>query len=148
MLPYVVRVDRRKQNFTLYIGRAWAGLPESKWHNPHHLHAFGDRKKVLELYERDLRNNSELMVAIPELSDQALGCWCYPESCHGDVLVKIYKEVCKPGIGDMAQAVNTHGDLMLPEPLMIEYISTPFIEEWVKLSGQLGLVPRKQVVWP
>jgi hypothetical protein len=146
MLPYVVKVDRKKQNFTTYIGRAWAGLPESKWHNPFHEWQYGRAACIAE-FERYVRG-SNLMKFIPELSDQALGCWCYPEHCHGDVLVKIYKEVCQPGVGDMAQAVNMHGDFMLPEPLMVEYITKPFNEEWVKLSGQLGLVPRKQVVWP
>lgn len=147
MLPYVVKVDRRKQNFSTYIGREWAGLPESKWHNPFHTWTHS-RVAAIVLYENYVRNEAALMTAIPELSDQALGCWCYPEHCHGDVLVKIYKEVCQPNVGDMAQAVNMHGDLMLPEPLMVEYITKPFNEEWVKMSGQLGLVPRKQVVWP
>jgi Domain of unknown function (DUF4326) len=148
MLPYVVKVNQKRSNFTVYIGRVMPGLLVSKWYNPFHLWQCDSRAHCLRLYEEYIRRTPELVQDIPQLSDQALGCWCYPESCHGDVLVKIYKEVCKPGIGDMAQAVNTHGDLMLPEPLMIEYISTPFTEEWVKLSGQLGLVPRKQVVWP
>jgi hypothetical protein len=32
------------------------------------------------------------MAAIPELVDKVLGCWCYPEPCHGDVLLKLVKE--------------------------------------------------------
>ena len=150
MKPHVVKVDRKakKPNFTLYIGREWAGFTKSKWHNPFHLYHLKDRGEVLRLYENYLRNNKELMSAIPELEDQVLGCWCYPEDCHGDVLVKVYKEICKPGVGDMVMPVTEQGDFMLPAPLLVEYIVKPFSEEWVKLEGQLGLIPRKQVVWP
>ena len=24
-----------------------------------------------------------------------LGCWCKPEACHGDILIKLYKEKIK-----------------------------------------------------
>jgi hypothetical protein len=152
MLPYVVKINSKRNNFTLYIGREFGGLPQSKWHNPYHawMHSMIG---CIKLYENDIRDNEELMAAIPELSDQVLGCWCYPEACHGDVLVKIYKEVCKPNMGDMAQAVNMHGDLILPEPLEVtsimgqEGFGQPS-KRWVQLSGQLGWIPEEQVVWP
>lgn len=149
MKPHVVKLNKKRDNFTLYIGRTWLDMKESKWNNPYHLHEFqNDRNKVLELYEAHIRKSPELMAALPELEDQVLGCWCYPDSCHGDVLVKLYKEVMRPGVGDMAMPVHENGDFMMPEPLLIEYISKPFTEEWVKLETQLGLLPRKQVVWP
>lgn len=147
MKPYVVKVNRRRENFSLYIGRAWAGLPDSKWRNPYHEHQYG-RAECIRLYEQHLRGDSSLLSAIPELEGQALGCWCFPEACHGDVLVRVYKELVRPGVGDMAMPVTLHGDFMLPSPLLIEYIAKPFGTEWVKLSGQLGLIPREQVRWP
>jgi hypothetical protein len=98
MHPLVVKINKKRDNFTLYIGRGWAGLKESKWHNPFHLYNYEkDRKLVLRLYEQRVRSSPELMAAIPELSDQILGCWCHPEECHGDVLVKIYKEIMNVG---------------------------------------------------
>ena len=88
----VVKVDRRKPNYTVYIGRAWAGLSESKWANPFHISNGRDREEVIALYERHVRTEPRLMKAIPELVDQVLGCWCHPLPCHGDVLVKLVEE--------------------------------------------------------
>src|SRR5208337_4180730 len=129
MLPYVVKVNSKRSNFTLYIGREYGGLPASKWQNPFNEHLYG-RAGCIELYEHRIRKTPELITALYELSDQALGCWCYPDYCHGDVLVKLYRESQKPGIGDMVQAVNMHGDLILPEPLMLEGFHN---KDWVKL---------------
>ena len=50
-------------------------------------------EKRLELYEKKIRNTPELMEAIEELEGMELGCWCKPGPCHGDLLVKIFKEV-------------------------------------------------------
>jgi hypothetical protein len=49
-----------------------------------------------------------------------------------------------PSVGDMAQAVDVHGNLVLAEPrLIVEEIS-----KWVRFEGQLGYWPKSQVVWP
>lgn len=87
----VVKVNRRNPNFTVYIGRAWAGLPDSKWRNPFHERQYG-RAECIRRYEEYIRSKPELIEAIPELVDQVLGCWCKPEACHGDVLVKLVEE--------------------------------------------------------
>lgn len=92
MLPYVVKINRKRDNFTLYIGREFGGLPQSKWNNPFHLWQCSGRIDCLRKYEEYIRDDAELMAAIPELKDQVLGCWCYPDFCHGDVLVKLYNE--------------------------------------------------------
>lgn len=94
----VVKVDRRKNNFTLYIGRAWAGLPASKWANP--FRVVDDALNVcLERYEQYVRSRPELMAALHEIDDQVLGCWCHempstgnPVKCHGDILIKLRVE--------------------------------------------------------
>lgn len=94
----VVKVDRRTKNFTLYIGRAWAGLPESKWHNPYRIGPNG-REACLLQYESYVRSRPDLMAALHEIDDQVIGCWCHetPSTgealyCHGDVLIKLRKE--------------------------------------------------------
>jgi hypothetical protein len=89
-MTYVVHCRRSK--FTVYIGRAWSGLPDSKWANPFHIGKHGTRSEVIAKYEAYVRSRPDLMAAVPELVDQVLGCWCYPEHCHGDVLVKLVKE--------------------------------------------------------
>lgn len=94
----VVKVNRRNPNFTLYIGRAWAGLPESKWHNPFRI-GQGTRERCLERYEEYVRSRPDLMATLHEIDDQTLGCWCHetPSTgeklfCHGDVLIKLRNE--------------------------------------------------------
>jgi hypothetical protein len=86
----VVRLDNTP-NYTLYIGRAFAGFPASKWKNPFPEWKFG-RKGCLVLYEEHVRSTPKLMAALHELDDQVLGCWCKPLACHGDILVKLRKE--------------------------------------------------------
>lgn len=95
----VAKVNRRNPNYTLYIGRAWAGLPESKWHNPIRVSNFRSLESVLAGYERYVRAQKELMAALHEIDDQVLGCWCHETpsdgsvlKCHGDVLIKLRKE--------------------------------------------------------
>jgi hypothetical protein len=94
----VVKVDRRTNNFTLYIGRAWAGLPASKWANPYRIGPEG-RDACLMRYEQHVRSLPELMAALHEIDDQVLGCWCHETPsygqrlyCHGDVLIRLRKE--------------------------------------------------------
>lgn len=88
----VVKVNRRVPNFTLYIGREWAGLPLSKWNNPYHIWQCGTVERCLSQYEYHIRNSPELMAALHELDDQVLGCWCHPKRCHGDILIQLRKE--------------------------------------------------------
>lgn len=92
--PTVVHVNR--QPYDIYIGRAWAGFPESKWHNPFYLKDKNDpveRNAVADKYEAHVRSRPDLIAALPELEAKILGCWCRPKApCHGDVLVKLFKE--------------------------------------------------------
>ena len=60
----------------------------TKWGNPFRIGVDGDRKEVLEKYENYLRNNPQLLKDIMELDGKVLGCWCYPEPCHGDIIQK------------------------------------------------------------
>lgn len=65
-----VRIDRR-----------------SDWGNPFEMPADGDRDTVIANYaEHYLPYKPSLLSRLPELRGKALGCWCAPEPCHGDVL--------------------------------------------------------------
>lgn len=79
---------------TIYIGRNMdfyvKGAKSSKWRNPFSVKKYG-RDGCLEKYEEYIRN-SDLIHDIEELRGKELGCWCKPEKCHGDILVKILKE--------------------------------------------------------
>ena len=84
---------------TLYIGRNMVlyvkGAQKSKWCNPYSAKKFG-RDTCLKMYEDYIRKNQELMNSLNELKDKELGCWCYPDPCHGNLLIKLLKEKDNP----------------------------------------------------
>lgn len=65
-----VRIDRR-----------------TEWGNPFETPADGDRETVIRNYaDHYLPNKPSLINRLGDLQGKALGCWCAPEPCHGDVL--------------------------------------------------------------
>jgi hypothetical protein len=80
---------------TLYIGRNMSfyvkGATRSKWANPFSVKKYG-REECLRLYEQHIRNDKELYNSLDEIRGKELGCWCNPESCHGDILIKLLAE--------------------------------------------------------
>lgn len=57
------------------------------WGNPFILDEDGDRSQVIEAYRAHyLPHKPSLLRQLPTLRGRALGCWCAPEPCHGDVL--------------------------------------------------------------
>jgi len=56
--------------------------------NPYVLDKDGDRDDVCELFEkRYLFYKKSILVKLPELKGKVLVCHCYPERCHGEVLI-------------------------------------------------------------
>lgn len=84
-------VHCQKKPYDVYIGRRNSryGLAESKWRNPFKIGKDGTRAEVIELYEKYVLNKPELRESLGELKGKVLGCWCAPEACHGDVLVRL-----------------------------------------------------------
>jgi hypothetical protein len=76
-------VHCKKERHDIYIGRP------SKWGNPF---KYGTRKQNIEMYEHYIRENPFLLSCLPELKNKILGCWCSPNPCHGDILIKLLKE--------------------------------------------------------
>lgn len=81
-----------------YIGRhmhmgGWK-LSESKWKNPFKV-VGANRAECLAKYEAYIRGTPELLDALGELDGHTLACWCSPEGCHGDVLIKLVGEFRK-----------------------------------------------------
>lgn len=66
------------------------------WGNPFIIGEDGTREEVIEKYESYIRSRPDLMARIHELKDKTLGCWCAPKACHGDVLIKLVKELDGP----------------------------------------------------
>jgi hypothetical protein len=80
-------VNLRQERYDLYIGRP------SLFGNPFRIGPDGTRKEVLERYEAHVRASPQIMAHIPMLRGLTLGCYCKPKACHGDVLLKILKEI-------------------------------------------------------
>jgi len=83
-------VHFKKDPYDVYIGRG------SKWGNPFS-HKEGtlaqfrvsSRKEAIENYENWIKTQDHLMESLHELKGKILGCWCKPQSCHGDILKKL-----------------------------------------------------------
>ncbi len=88
-MPSLTKVVHcRKSRYDLYIGRP------SKWGNPYVIGKDGSREEVIAKYEDYVRSRPDLITDLHELKCKTLGCWCKPDSCHGDVLVRLVKEFC------------------------------------------------------
>lgn len=87
---YVGRAGR------VYINKVVFTYQQSTWANPYNLKTL-TREESLARYEEHIRNminkdpnKKEELLA---LRGKNLGCWCKPESCHADVLVKLINEL-------------------------------------------------------
>lgn len=58
----------------------------SDWGNPFELGPDGDRDTVCDSYEIYFGRKFSLHNRLDELRGKVLGCWCYPQRCHGDYL--------------------------------------------------------------
>lgn len=61
----------------------------SKWGNPFAVGKDGARHEVIARFEAWLQTQPHLMAALPELRGKDLACWCAPEPCHGEVLIRL-----------------------------------------------------------
>jgi len=93
-------VHCKRASFDVYIGRATTKLGKhetvnSMWHNPFSIAKHG-RGKAIRLYEKHIRKLIADGVLTKSdfatLKDKVLGCWCHNKSCHGRVLIMIYRE--------------------------------------------------------
>ena len=63
---------------------------DTDWGNPFKVGQDGSREEVIDRYRYHLEGHPHLMERLKagELSGKVLGCWCYPDPCHGDVLIE------------------------------------------------------------
>lgn len=65
---------------------------DSVWANPFKISDKLSRDEVISKYREYIVEKIEKgEVNILDLKGKNLGCWCHPESCHGDVLVELLK---------------------------------------------------------
>lgn len=69
-------------------GAVYVGRP-TKWGNPFVIGRDGSRADVVRKYEEWIVQQPDLMQALGELKGKSLVCWCAPEACHADVLMRL-----------------------------------------------------------
>ena len=92
--PLVVHCKRAPCD--VYVGRGRGSI----WGNPFSFKpgtsaefVLSTREEALAAYEAWLLAQPELVARVKaELRGKVLGCWCAPQSCHGDVLARIANE--------------------------------------------------------
>lgn len=72
-------------NDAVYVGRP------TKFGNPFVIGKDGNRDEVIRKYEEWFKVNHTLEDLKP-LIGKDLVCWCAPEPCHADVLIRLIKE--------------------------------------------------------
>lgn len=95
-------VNVRQEPCTHYIGRRSSYIP--KRHgiyvdlgNPIYLmqDTLTERRNVVRAYEAMVRSgfdqHAQRIYALPE--DAVLGCWCSPKMCHGEAIIRLWKEM-------------------------------------------------------
>lgn len=61
----------------------------SDWGNPFELGPDGDRDTVCDSFEIYFGRKFSLHDRVLGLQGKVLGCWCYPQRCHGDHLIAL-----------------------------------------------------------
>ena len=78
-------VNVRCEKCDVYVGRG------SKWGNRFVIGRDGSRDEVIEKYRVWLWGRKDLLKDLGELKNKRLGCYCAPQPCHGDVLLRAVK---------------------------------------------------------
>lgn len=88
MLTRVVRINALSNNFDVYIGRAGKGY-DGYWGNSASKPDMS-RTQAVRAFERLFYDvwlkDPERVRRLRELDGKLLGCFCRPNSCHGDVI--------------------------------------------------------------
>ncbi len=76
----------------------------SKFANPYKIGKDGTREEVIVKYKeyiiKKLENDKSLINELLSLKGKNLGCWCYPEICHGNILLELIDKYSSSEICD------------------------------------------------
>lgn len=85
-------VHCKRDPYDVYIGRGNdpATGEQGQWGNPIRLRIGASREGVLKRYRRwlweEIKAGKVSLDDLAALDGKALGCWCAPNLCHGEVL--------------------------------------------------------------
>jgi hypothetical protein len=89
----------------IYIGRAGVVFKNkerypkksSDFANPFKIGKDGTREEVIQKYKQFISNKIDTQPHIKkqllDMKGKNLGCWCYPEPCHGNVLLEFIEKL-------------------------------------------------------
>jgi hypothetical protein len=96
-----VKHIRPKYNNNVYIARGWVvffntqrfPVFSSNFANPYKICKDSTHEEVIDKYRKyitqKLENNKSLQDELMMMKNKNLGCWCYPEMCHGNIILKL-----------------------------------------------------------
>lgn len=128
-----------------YIGRAGIVFIDgerypkrsSPFQNPFKIGKDGDRDEVIDKYRSYIIDNIEkneiLMKQLINMKGKRLGCWCYPDACHGDVLLELIDMYTKPS--------TTQPSIIKDKSANTQYIPYKYTKEdkeWRINGGKTG----------
>lgn len=124
-------------NDWLYVGRANSPhhLPGSPLANPYRIDDRTDRKTAVDLYKQYLwakikRGETAVLEELGKIGvNTAIVCWCAPQACHGDVVVRAAAWLLNQGVGG-------ESGVKLANPKVLNAIS--LWQPWAQLMA-LGL---------
>jgi hypothetical protein len=83
----------------VFINKKRYPANSSVFANPYKIGKDGTREEVICKYKEylinKLNNDSSLVDKLVSLKGKNLGCWCYPEYCHGNVLLELIDKYSK-----------------------------------------------------
>lgn len=84
--------------YTVYINDRRFPEDSSSFANTYKIDKDGTRDEVIQKYKiwvrEKLKNDISLQKELISMKGKNLGCWCYPEPCHGNILLELIDEYC------------------------------------------------------
>uniref|UniRef100_A0A6C0AD11 DUF4326 domain-containing protein n=1 Tax=viral metagenome TaxID=1070528 RepID=A0A6C0AD11_9ZZZZ len=84
-----------RKNIVIINNQRWP-LKSSPFANPFKVGKDGTREEVIKRYKiyiiDKIEKDSNLKKELLDLEGKNLGCWCKPESCHGDILIELIEK--------------------------------------------------------
>lgn len=82
-------VNLRREPYDVYIGRAGKGQ-DGYFGNPYRVEDWGRQalERFVVYFLARLARDPEFRQRVLELRGKALGCFCKPRDCHGDVIAR------------------------------------------------------------
>jgi protein gp37 len=108
---------------------------KGEWGNPYEVGRDGSRDEVIGSYEVHLAKKPSLGQRLGELRGKVLGCWCYPERCHGDVLIRHAYGEPVPSIVEETPSGPAPGDDRSSSGDRLDAVPAEIAEEIAEESG-------------